>query len=58
MEKHGKLSQNDVDEADTAASLDKHRSAIWIFGKSPNFGDFPKIQIAERCLSNDAALFS
>ena len=39
MEKHGKLSQNDVDEADTAVVCDKREIMIWIFGeiaKNPN----------------------
>ena len=47
MEKHGKLSQNDVDEADTAVVYDKRRLAIWIFG-----------EIAKRRLSYNKALFS
>ena len=34
MEKHGKLSQNDVDEADTAVVYDKREIMIWIFGLS------------------------
>ena len=34
------MSQNDVDEADTAASGDKREIMIWIFGE---FGDFAKI---------------
>ena len=33
MEKHGKLSQNDVDEADTAVVCEIRRLAIWIFGE-------------------------
>ena len=33
MEKHGKLSQNDVDEADTAVVCDKREIMIWIFGE-------------------------
>ena len=47
MEKHGKLSQNDVDEADTAVVYDKRRLAI-----------SPKIQIAKRRLSYNKRLFS
>ena len=55
IEKHGKLSQNDVDEADTAVVWDKREIMIWIFGeiaklwrfrqnfKSPN-GACPRLQ--------------
>ena len=39
--------ENDVDEADTAASLDKRRSAIWIFG---DFGDFARISNRQTAL--------
>ena len=50
MEKHGKLSQNDVDEADTAVVCDKREIMIWFLAKSPNFGDFAKISIRHTAL--------
>ena len=52
MEKHGKLSQNDVDQADTAVVCDKREIMIWIFG------EIAKFQIAERRLSQNKPLFS
>ena len=36
------MSQNDVDEADTAVVWDKREIMIGFLAKSPNFGDFAK----------------